>query len=51
MIPIKTLVKPCYVVYNKNYCDASMDKEVRVHDNTAYIVDPMSLWPGEFMHN
>ena len=51
MIPLKTLVKPCYVVYNKNYCDASMDKEVRVHDNTAYIVDPMSVWPCEFLHN
>ena len=50
MIPLKSLVKPCYVVWNKNYCDGSSDKEVKEHDNTAYIVDPMPFWLQKFLH-
>ena len=47
----KSLVKPCYVVWNKNYCDGSSDKEVKEHDNTAYIVDPFTFWPQKFLHS
>ena len=51
MIPLKSLVKPCYVVWNKNYCDGSSDKDVKEHDNTAYIVDPYTFWPQNFLHS
>ena len=38
MVPLSTLVGPCFVAYNKNYNGDMKD------DRTGYVVKPMSEW-------
>lgn len=42
MVPLLTLVGPCFIVYNKNYNGNKRD------DRTGYVVKPMSEWANEF---
>ena len=48
LIPVKALVGPCFVVYNKKYI-AEISKETVVDDRTAYIIRPMSEWGSKFL--
>ena len=43
MMPLSTLVGPCFVVYNKNYNGSKRD------DRTGCVVKPMSEWAHEFL--
>ena len=43
MVPLSTLVGPCFVVCNKDYNgDQSTDR-------TVYVVKPMTKWADEFI--
>ena len=48
IVPLNTIVSPCFVVYNKNYGDP-----VNIHgnerDRTAYIIEPMKKWGDAFL--
>jgi len=48
MVPLTTLVGPCFVVYNKNYCQ-SQNNDIIDDDRTAYIVEPMAKWGDLFL--
>ena len=49
LVPLTSLVGPCYVVCNKNYCDAcNIDNRV-ISDNTAYVIEPMHMWADSFI--
>ena len=41
LIPLSSIVKPCFVVYNKNYTSSTDDTDPCEDDNTAYVVRPM----------
>ena len=41
LVPLAALVKPCFVIYNKNYCEQQNDNDACEHDSTAYIIKPM----------
>ena len=43
MVPLSTLVGPCFVAYNKNYNGDMRD------DRTEYVVKSMSQWTDEFI--
>ena len=49
LIPLSSIVKPCFVVYNKNYTSSIGDTDPCEDDNTAYIVRPMKEWSDMFM--
>jgi hypothetical protein len=49
IIPLASLVAPCYVIYNKNYCEHNDQHDVYTDDRTAYIVKPMSKWGDMFL--
>ena len=51
MLPLKKLVGPCFVIRNQKYCgstdfDRSSDL---VGDNTAVVVDPITVWGPCFL--
>ena len=43
VVPLSTILGPCFVEYNKNYNDNKRD------DRTGYVVKPMSEWAHEFL--
>ena len=51
LVPLSSLVKPCFVIYNRNYCDNIDENDICEHDSTAYIVKPMREWPECFIPN
>ena len=48
MVPLSTLVGPCFVVYNKDYTKTTIDN-IHMDDRTAYIVEPMAKWGDSFL--
>ena len=48
MVPLITLVGPCFVVYNKNYCENTINN-VHADDRLAYIVEPTRKWRNAFL--
>ena len=49
LIPLSSIVKPCFVVYNKNYTSSIGDTDPCEDDNTTYIVRPMKEWSDMFI--
>ena len=49
LVPFAALVKPCFVTYNKNYCEHKNDSDSCEHDSTAYIIKPMKDWADSFL--
>ena len=49
LVPLLSLVNPCFVVYNRNYCDQMNNNDTCEHDSTAYIVKPMVEWSDCFL--
>ena len=49
LVPLSSLVKPCFVIYNKNYGGITNDDGQYGDDTTAYIVKPMKDWPDLFL--
>ena len=47
MLPLSTLLGPCYTVYNKDYISST--EERIIDDRTAYVVKPMCDWADEFL--
>ena len=41
LVPLYLLVKPCFVIYKKNYAESLNDNDQCEDDNTAYVVKPM----------
>ena len=48
MVPLSTLVGPCFVVYNKDYTKTTNDN-MHMDDRTAYIVEPMAKREDSFL--
>ena len=48
MIPLSTLVGPCFVVYNKDYTNI-INNNMRIDGRTAYIMEPMTKWGDSFL--
>ena len=48
IVPLRTLVGPCFVVYNKDYCD-SLNGNTLQFEIIAYIVEPMKKWGDAFL--
>ena len=48
MVPLATLVEPCFLVYKKDYNNTTNDN-MHIHDRTAYIVEPMTKWGDSFL--
>lgn len=48
MVPLNTLIDPCFVVYNKNYCQ-NQDIDIVVDDRTSYVVESMQKWGKLFL--
>ena len=48
IVPLSTLVGPCFVVYNKDYCDTN-NINANQAELTAYIIKPMKKWGDEFL--
>ena len=38
MAPLTSLVEPCYLIVNKNYCDSNVVDDKYTDDTAAYIV-------------
>ena len=51
LVPLSSLVKPCFVVHNKNYCDQTNENDTCEHDSTAYIMKPIHEWSNSFLCN
>ena len=51
LVPLSSLVKPCFVIYNRNYCDNIDENDICEHDSTACIAKPMREWPECFIPN
>ena len=49
MVPLSTLVGPCFVVPNKDYCADEILHDTYADDKTAYIIKPMSAWGDMFL--
>ena len=49
LVPLSSLVKPCFVIHNKNYCEQKNENDAYEHDSTAYIVKPMNEWSNSFL--
>ena len=50
MVPLSTLVAPCFVVPNKDYCVNENIQDTYADDRTAYIIQPpMSTWGDMFL--
>ena len=49
MVPLSTLVSPCFVVPNKDYCANETHHDTYADDRTAYIIKPMSAWGDMFL--
>ena len=47
MLPLSTLLGPCYTVYNKDYISST--EEQIIDDRTTYVVKPMCDWADEFL--
>ena len=48
LVPLVALVRPCFVVYNKNYCEQQNDSDACEHDSSAYIIKSMEEWSEHF---
>ena len=48
MITLISLLEPCFVFYNKNYCEKDMYNR-HTDERTAYVVNPMSMWGNIFL--
>ena len=48
MVPLSTLVGPCFVVYNKDYTDTT-HYNMHIDDRTAYIVELMEKWGDSYL--
>ena len=50
LVPLSALVGPCFVIYNKNYCEQKNDNDTCEHDSSAYIINkPMNDWSESFL--
>jgi hypothetical protein len=49
IVPLTSLVAPCYVIYNKSYREHNDQHNVYTDYRTAYIVKPMSQWGDMFL--
>ena len=48
LVPLAALVRPCFVIYNKNYCEQQNDSDTCEHDSSAYIIKSMEEWSEYF---
>ena len=48
-VPLAALVKPCFVIYNKNFCEQKNNSDACEHDSTGYIIKPMEEWSESFL--
>ena len=51
LVPLSSLRGPCFVVPNRNYCQALVDNETTISDGTAYVVKPMHEWADVFLND
>ena len=52
LIPLSTLVGPCYVVYDNNFlCNRNIIANLDHEKRTAYVVQPMNKWGNIFLPN
>ena len=49
LVPLSSLVKPCFVVYNKHYNGNLNDNSQNEEENQAYVVKPMKEWSDIFL--
>ena len=49
LVPLSSIVDPCYVVYNYNYCDRHDENDICEHDGTAYVIKSVSEWSELFI--
>ena len=49
LVPLSSLVKPCFVIYNKHYIGSINDNRQNAEDSTAYVVKPMKEWPDLYL--
>ena len=45
---ILLLVKSCFLIHNKNYCEQKHENDRCEHDSTAYIMNPINEWLNSF---
>ena len=48
LVPVKCLVGPCFVIYNKKYI-VDVTREDMIDDRTAYVIEPMKNWASKFL--
>ena len=49
LVPLSSLVEPCFVTYNYNYCDRQNENDKCKHDSTAIVIKSMSKWSDLFI--
>ena len=49
LVPLSSLVKPCFVIYNKHYNGNLNDNSQNGEENQAYVVKPMKEWSDMFL--
>ena len=49
LVPLSSLVKPCFVIYNKHYIGNLNDNSQHGEENQAYVVKPMKEWSDIFL--
>ena len=42
LVPLSSLVEPCFVAYNYNYCDRQNENDKCEHDSTVIVIKSMS---------
>jgi len=50
LIPLSSLVDPCYVVYNFNYCERQNENDICEHDSTAFVIKSVKEWSNLFIY-
>ena len=49
LVPLSSLVEPCYVVYNYNYCERQNENDKCEHDSTAFVIKSVKEWSNLFI--
>ena len=49
LVPLSSLVEPCFVTYNYNYCDRQNENDKCENDSTAIVIKSMLKWSDLFI--
>ena len=44
LVPLLSLVNPCFFIHNKNYCEQKNENDMCEHAGTVYIMKPINEW-------